>query len=80
MPSLCSVAALLDADGRCRIEVVREVVAGRLHLVHRFRQLLCVPPRRLGGPLWLMLPILILTATLCRFGFRRPARRLSFCA
>jgi diacylglycerol O-acyltransferase len=45
-------SSLLDADGRFRIEAVREVVAGRLHLVPRFRQLLCVPPRRLGGPLW----------------------------
>ena len=45
-------SSLLDADGRCRIEVAREVVAGRLHLVPRFRQLLYVPPRRLGGPLW----------------------------
>ena len=43
---------LLDADGRFRIEAVREAVAGRLHLVPRFRQLLYVPPRRLGGPLW----------------------------
>ena len=43
---------LLDADGRFRIEAVREGVAGRLHLVPRFRQLLYVPPRRLGGPLW----------------------------
>ena len=45
-------SSLLDAGGRCRIEVAREVVAGRLHLVPRFRQLLYVSPRRLGGPLW----------------------------
>ncbi len=45
-------SSLLDADGRFRIEAVREAVAGRLHLVPRFRQLLYVPPRRLGGPLW----------------------------
>src|SRR5215467_2391287 len=43
---------LVDPDGRFRIEVVREAVAGRIHLVPRFRQLLHVPPRRLGGPLW----------------------------
>ncbi len=42
----------LDADGRFRIEAVREVVAARLHLAPRFRQLLYVLPRRLGGPLW----------------------------
>ena len=45
-------SSLLDADGRFRIEAVREAVAGRLHLVPRFRQRLYVPPRRLGGPLW----------------------------
>ncbi len=45
-------SSLLDTDGRFRIEAIREAVAGRLHLVPRFRQLLYVPPRRLGGPLW----------------------------
>jgi diacylglycerol O-acyltransferase len=44
-------SSLLDADGRFRIEAVREAVAGRLHLVPRFRQLLYGPPRQLGGPL-----------------------------
>jgi len=47
---------LLDPDGRFRIEVVREAVAGRLHLVPRFRQLLYVPPKWLGGPLWVDAP------------------------
>jgi diacylglycerol O-acyltransferase / wax synthase len=42
-------SSLLDADGRFRIEAVREAVAGRLHLVPRFRQLLYGPPRQLGG-------------------------------
>jgi diacylglycerol O-acyltransferase len=46
-------SALIDTDGRFRIEAVREVVAGRLHLVPRFRQLLHVPPQALGGPLWM---------------------------
>jgi WS/DGAT/MGAT family acyltransferase len=45
-------SSLLDPGGRFRIEAVREAVAARLHVVPRFRQLLCVPPRRLGGPLW----------------------------
>jgi diacylglycerol O-acyltransferase / wax synthase len=44
---------LFDPDGRFRIEAVRELVASRLHLVPRFRQLLYTPPRRLGGPLWI---------------------------
>lgn len=43
---------LLDPDGRFRIEVVREAIQSRLHLVPRFRQLLHVPRRGLGGPLW----------------------------
>jgi diacylglycerol O-acyltransferase len=47
---------LLDRDGRFRIEAVREAVEGRLHLVPRFRQLLYVPPRELGGPLWVDAP------------------------
>ncbi len=47
---------LLDPDGRFRIEAVREAVAGRLHLAPRFRQLLYVPPRELGGPLWVDAP------------------------
>ena len=47
---------LLDPDGRFRIEAVTEMVTGRLHLVPRFRQLLYLPPRRLGGPLWVDSP------------------------
>lgn len=47
---------LFDPDGRFRIEAVREAVAGRLHLVPRFRQLLYVPPPELGGPLWVDAP------------------------
>lgn len=43
---------LLDPDGRFRIELARAAVARRLHLVPRFRQVLQVPPPRLGGPLW----------------------------
>ena len=48
--------SLLGPDGRFRIEAVRDVVAARLHLVPRFRQLLCVPRRGLGGPLWVDAP------------------------
>ena len=46
-------SSLLDADDRFRIEAVREAVGAQLHLVPRFRQLLYVPPRQLGGPLWM---------------------------
>ena len=73
-------SSLLDRDGRSRMEAVRQAVAGRLHLVPRFRQ----PPtyHRDGWAVrcgW-MLPTLILTTTLRSFDFRRPATRLSCCA
>jgi diacylglycerol O-acyltransferase / wax synthase len=45
-------SALLDADGHFRIDAVRDSVEGRLRLVPRLRQLLWVPPPRLGGPVW----------------------------
>lgn len=47
---------LLDDRRRLRIETARQTVAGRLHLVPRFHQLLHVPPRHLGGPLWVDAP------------------------
>jgi WS/DGAT/MGAT family acyltransferase len=46
-------AALLDADGRFRIEVVRAAIERRLHAVPRFRQLLHSPGPGLGAPLWI---------------------------
>jgi diacylglycerol O-acyltransferase / wax synthase len=47
---------LLEPDGRLRIEAVRKVIASRLHLVPRFRQVVHVPRRWLGGPLWVDTP------------------------
>ena len=47
---------LLDPTGRFRIEAVREAIASRLHLVPRFRQLVYVPRRGLGGSLWVDAP------------------------
>ncbi|MGE5137447.1 MAG: wax ester/triacylglycerol synthase domain-containing protein [Gemmatimonadota bacterium] len=47
---------LLGPDGRFRTEAVTAAVAARLHLVPRFRQVLYVPPRRLGRPLWVDAP------------------------
>jgi WS/DGAT/MGAT family acyltransferase len=47
---------LFDLDDRFRIEAVRKAVASRLDLVPRFRQLLEVPRRGLGGPLWVDAP------------------------
>ena len=49
-------SGLLDPGGSCRIEVVREAIESRLHLLPRFRQLLYVPRRGLGGPLWVNAP------------------------
>jgi len=45
--------ALLEPDGRFRIEVALEAIERRLHLVPRFRQLLYQPAPGLGRPLWL---------------------------
>ena len=43
---------LLDPDGRLRLEVVQQAIGSRLHLAPRVRQLLAVPRRGLGAPLW----------------------------
>jgi diacylglycerol O-acyltransferase / wax synthase len=48
--------SLLDSEGRFRIEAVKQAVEGRLHLLPRFRQVLYVPRRGLGGPLWVDAP------------------------
>ena len=48
--------SLLDRDGRVRIEAIRQRLEPRLHLVPRFRQLLCRPRRGLGWPLWVDAP------------------------
>ena len=45
-------AKLLDPNGAVRIELIRDAIARRLHLVPRFRQLLVEPPRGLGLPYW----------------------------
>jgi diacylglycerol O-acyltransferase / wax synthase len=47
---------LLEPSGRFRIEAVRETIGSRLHLVPRFRQLVYVPRRGLGRPLWVDAP------------------------
>jgi WS/DGAT/MGAT family acyltransferase len=43
---------LLNPSGRFRIEAAREAIGSRLHLVPRFRQVVHIPRRGLGGPLW----------------------------
>ena len=49
-------SSLLGLGGRFRIEAPQDVIAARLHLVPRFRQLLYAPRRGLGGPLWVDAP------------------------
>jgi WS/DGAT/MGAT family acyltransferase len=57
-PQDIGALAILDgsplpaADGRFRIEAVREQISRRLYLLPRFRQLLYAPRRGLGWPLW----------------------------
>ena len=48
--------SLLDDDSRVRIDVIRRHLESRLHLVPRFRQLLCLPRPGLGWPLWVDAP------------------------
>ena len=48
--------ALVDADGRFRIEAARRAVGWRLCRVPRFHQVLRVPPRLLGPPVWVDAP------------------------
>jgi diacylglycerol O-acyltransferase / wax synthase len=50
-------SSLLDSDGRFRIEAAKQAIEGRLHLLRRFRQLLYIPRRGLGGPLWVDAPV-----------------------
>jgi diacylglycerol O-acyltransferase / wax synthase len=45
-------ARLLAADERLRLDAVREAIARHLPAVPRFRQVLHIPRRGLGGPLW----------------------------
>ncbi len=54
--AVLDASGLLDPGGRFRIEAVTDVIASRLHLVPRFRQVLSVPRRGLGGPLWVDAP------------------------
>ena len=60
-PQEIGALAVLDGGlagpgGRVRVEAVRKVIAARLRLVPRFRQLLYVPRPGLGRPLWVDAP------------------------
>jgi diacylglycerol O-acyltransferase / wax synthase len=52
-PQVNGALLLLQADGQVTLESLRAAIASRLHLVPRFRQLLYIPPRLQGGPLWI---------------------------
>jgi diacylglycerol O-acyltransferase / wax synthase len=45
-------SALFDGEGRFRLDAAKAAIAARLHLLPRLRQLLYVPPKAQGGPLW----------------------------
>ncbi len=47
---------LLDQNGRFRIEHVRDWIGRRVYLVPRFRQILYMPRKGLGWPLWVDAP------------------------
>jgi diacylglycerol O-acyltransferase / wax synthase len=69
--ALLDGAPLLDPTGRFRIEAVRAAIGSRLPLVPRFRQVIHVPRRGLGGPLWVDAP---------RFDLREHVRELPLAA
>jgi diacylglycerol O-acyltransferase / wax synthase len=49
-------STFVDADGRLAIERVRDQIEGRLHLLPRSRQVLFMPRKGLGWPLWVDTP------------------------
>jgi diacylglycerol O-acyltransferase len=48
--------SLLDLEGGFQLEAAKQAVEGRLDLLRRFRQVLYLPRRGLGGPLWIDAP------------------------
>jgi diacylglycerol O-acyltransferase len=50
------IGAIAILDREVRVEDLRAVLAARLHLVPRFRQLLHIPGPGRGGPLWIDAP------------------------
>jgi diacylglycerol O-acyltransferase / wax synthase len=64
---------LFDAGGRFRLEAVRHVVASRLHLVPRFRQVLRSPGRGQGAPYWADAPAFDLARHVLELHLEAPA-------
>jgi diacylglycerol O-acyltransferase / wax synthase len=54
--ALVDGGGLVDANGRFDVEAARQAVGRRLYRVPRFLQVLHVPPRLLGPPLWVDAP------------------------
>ena len=54
--ALLDGGVLVGADGRFGIEAARQAVGRRLYRVPRLRQVLQVPPRLLGPPVWVDAP------------------------
>jgi hypothetical protein len=77
--ALLDGSRLIDSNGAFRIDALREAVASRLHLVPRFRQLLYIPPRRLGVRCGLTLPPLTLPIMSQYSGCRLQATRHNSC-
>ncbi len=81
MPSLCSVAAVCSTQtAGAASRLSGRLSQGGYIWYPGFGSSSAYRRDGWAGRCGLMLPILILTATLWRFGFRRPARRPSFCA
>ena len=83
-PQEIGALAVLDGGlagpgGRVRAEAVREVIAARLRLVPRFRQLLYVPRRGLGRPLWVDAPAFDLADHMRVVPVPAPVTRLRCC-
>src|SRR3954467_14653078 len=50
--ALCEAAPFFDADGQFKLDEARELIAGRLHLVPRFRKKLMTVAFEQGRPVW----------------------------
>ncbi len=79
-PQVNGALLLLKADDPMPLESLRQAVASRLDAVARFRQVLCVPPRRLGGPLWIDAPDFDIAQHVLEFPVPMPGREAELLA
>ena len=59
--AIADATTLQDADGRFRVELVRQAIAARLHLVPSLRKVVLRPGRGLGRPIWVDAPAFDIT-------------------